>query len=395
MSELDPEPQASEYADSNASLRAQVDVAVIGGGVIGLSIAWQLAKLGRRVCVLERNDCLESTSTVATGMLAPHAEFKPGYETLFPSMIESLDLWSTFAKELQDDAECEIGYEKSGALFVAQNRDEFERLKFRLELHNSLKIESYMLGYDDLHRQEPALKPTVQAAIYCPLDHHVNPLLTLKALMKACRRYHVELIESCVVTRHLREHGDFSLTTSQGKVRTQVLVVATGAWNGAAQPDLIGIKLPIKPVRGQTILLRRTALSPSIQSLIWSDQVHIAQRQDGTLCIGATVEEQGFHRVVTAGGVYFLLHSAQLLVPSIIDMEIISTRAGFRPTTEDEQPIIDCLEPELYIAAGHHRNGFLFAPLTAYSLSRYVDTGVAPKSIQPFGLKRFSHDSIC
>jgi glycine oxidase len=172
------------------------------------------------------------------------------------------------------------------------------------------------------------------------------------------------------------------------------VIVAAGAW--ASQPGLLpdGVRLPVRPLRGQALALRTSAAAPPLRHVLWTEQIHMAAKADGHVVVGATVEEAGFDPSATAGGVYALLDGARRALPSVEDMPIEAVWSGFRPTSDDDAPIIgSCGVPGLLLALGHHRNGVLLAPATAEAVAREALGGPAMPEAARLGLDRFGRRS--
>jgi glycine oxidase len=149
------------------------------------------------------------------------------------------------------------------------------------------------------------------------------------------------------------------------------------------------LALPVRPLRGQSLALRTTARTGTLNHMVWTEQVHMAPKGDGHLIVGATVEDCGYVPGVTAGGLYALLEGARRVLPGIEEMAVEALWSGFRPTSDDDAPIIDTLAPGLVVATGHHRNGYLLAPATADAVADLIGAGELPGYARAFGLARF------
>ena len=375
---------------ASADLPARTDVAVVGGGLIGLSIAWRLARTGHGVTVLERETIGAGASLAATGMLAPAAEHEPGSDPLLPLALESLRLWPEFRDALEAEAGRAIDYRPDGTLVLAVGRDEVERLRFRYDLQRRSGLDATWLPGSEVRRLEPGLRPSVTAGIHCPLDHQVDPRLVMDALAEACRRAGVILAERTPVSGLDWSGGRVTgLRTGDRGVAAETVILASGAWSGEGGllPD--DLALPVRPLKGQSLALRTTARTGTLGRMIWTEQVHMAPKSDGHLVVGATVEDCGFRPGVTAGGLYALLEGARRVLPGIEEMEVEAVWSGYRPTSDDDAPILDTLAPGLIAATGHHRNGYLLAPVTADAIAELVTHGALPEIAQPFTRSRF------
>ncbi|MFF9549537.1 glycine oxidase ThiO [Methylobacterium fujisawaense] len=373
-----------------AVLPARTDVAVIGGGLIGLSIAWRLARAGRTVTVLERETIGTGASLAATGMLAPAAEHEPGSDPLLPLALDSLRLWPGFRDALEAESGRTIDYRADGTLVLAVGRDEVERLRFRYDLQRRSGLDATWLPGSEVRRLEPGLRPSVTAGIHCPLDHQVDPRLVMEALTEACRRAGVILVERTAVTTLDWSGGRVTgIRAGDRVVAAETVILASGAWSGEGGllPDALA--LPVRPLKGQSLALRTTARTGTLARMVWTEQVHMAPKSDGQLIVGATVEDCGFRPGVTAGGLYALLEGARRVLPGIEEMEIEAVWSGYRPTSDDDAPILDTIAPGLVAATGHHRNGYLLAPITAEAIAALVLHGALPEVARPFTRLRF------
>ncbi len=383
-------PATSEGTDR---LPERADVAVIGAGLIGLSIAWRLARAGLAVAVVERGRAGDGASLAATGMLAAAAEHEPGGEGLSPLCVESQRLWHPFRDELEAESGLAIDYRREGTLVIALGRDEVERLRFRHELQRRDGLAAEWLSGPAVRAREPGLRPTVTAGLFCPDDHQVDPARVMAALRRALRAAGGRLVEETTVTALTREGGRITgIETSAGALRAGTTVLASGAWagEGGLIPDLA---LPVRPLKGQSMALQMTPRSGHLSHVVWTEQVHMAPKADGTLIVGATVEETGFDPHLTAGGLYALLEGARRALPGVEEMRVAGVWSGFRPTSDDDAPILGEARPGLVLAAGHHRNGYLLAPVTAEAVAALILRGETLPVAAPFGLARFTPSS--
>ncbi len=346
---------------------ATTDVAVIGGGVIGLAVAWRAAQRGHRVCVLERDELGAGAAHVAAGMLAPVTEADAGELALLALGLRSARAWPDFAAELERAAGADPGLRRSGALVVARDGDEARALERELALRLDLGLDVQRLLPSAARRLEPALAPTVRLALDVPGDHSADPRAVVLALAEAGRRAGVTLRTAAVAERlELGRDGSVAGVALAGGeiVRAARVVVAAGAWSGA----IGGLpRIPLRPVKGQILRLRDPAGAGLVERIVRFEGGYLVPRGDGRYVLGATMEERGFDTTVTAGGLYELLRDAGELVPGAHEMVIEEMSAGLRPATPDNAPVLGPAEEPagLHWATGHHRNGILLAPVTA------------------------------
>jgi glycine oxidase len=376
-------------AAAGAAVPGAVDVAVAGAGVIGLSIAWRLALRGLSVAVFERAEAGAGASLAAAGMLAAAAEHEPGCHDLLALALESQRQWPQFRAGLEAQSGCVIDFRTDGTLVVALGRDEVERLRFRHDLHKRCGLATRWLGGPEVRALEPALRPSVAAGLHCADDHQVDPRLVMAALRAACLAAGVRLFEQCAVTGvDLEGGGVRGLVTARGACRASTVVLTAGAWTGDLVPP--GLRVPVRPLKGQSLALRTTPDTGTLATIVWTEQIYMAPKSDGRLIVGATVEERGFDETITAGGVYALLEGARRAFPAIEEMPIDAIWTGFRPSSIDDAPILGATPVSgLLLATGHHRNGYLLAPVTAFAIESLIADGALPEVAQPFGHDRF------
>jgi len=364
-------------------------VAVVGAGVIGLSIAWRLALRGLSVAVFERATAGAGASLAATGMLAAAAEHEPGCHDLLALALESQRQWPQFRAALEAQSGRDIDFREGGTLVVALGRDEVERLRFRHDLHKRCGLSTRWLSGPEVRAMEPGLRPSVAAGLYCADDHQVDPRLVMTALRAAYVAAGGLLFEHCAVTGVDLEGGRVAgLATGKGSCRAPTVVLTAGAWTGDLLPP--NLTVPVRPLKGQALAVRTTPDTGTLAHIVWTEQIHLAPKSDGRLIVGATVEERGFDEAITAGGLFALLEGARRAFPAIEEMALEAVWTGFRPSSIDDAPILGATSiPGLALATGHHRNGYLLAPATAFAMEALIADGALPAVAQPFGLDRF------
>ena len=367
-----------------------VDVVVIGGGVIGLAVAWRAAQRGRSVCVLERGELGGGASYVAAGMLAPVTEADPGELALLELGLRSARAWPAFAAELADASGIDPGLRCCGALVVARDRDEAEALDRELALRRELGLAVQRLLPSAARRLEPALTPTTRLALAVPGDHATNPRATVTALAEAGRRVGAVMSTGRPVERILWQGAKIAgVRCADGTViAAERVVVAAGAWSGGLA-GLPARTFPLRPVKGQIMRLRDPHGPGMLERIVRFEGGYIVPRGDGRYVLGATTEERGFDTTVTAGGLYELLRDAGELVPGLHELVVEETAAGLRPATPDNAPVLGRAEGAggLVWATGHHRNGILLTPVTAEIVADALDGIDAPDA---FAAERFA-----
>ena len=346
------------------------DALVVGAGVIGLACAWRAAERGLRVCLLERERPGAGASSVAAGMLAPVGEVSWGEERLLRANLESAAAWPAFAARLGEASGREVGYRACGALHVALDRDEAEELRRRHELQLSLGLESEWLRPSECRRLEPGLATSVAGGIHAATEAEADPRVIVSALAEAFRRAGGEMVTGDAPAEALVEGGRLrGVRTREGReIGAGTVVLAAGAWSGEAEWLPAQARPPVRPVKGQILVLR--GAEPVADRIVASRWVYLVPRADGRLVVGATVEERGFERTITAGGVHELLRESYRLLPDVAELEITDMSVGFRPGSPDNAPLVGAGAMDgLVLATGHYRNGILLAPLTAEAVA--------------------------
>lgn len=370
------------------------DVLVLGGGIIGLSIARALAGAGLEVEVLERLHAGAEASLAAAGMLAPLSE-TPSDDAFFAACRASRDLWAPFAAALEAESDLTIDLDREGALAVAFGVHEAEAL-------GDLAMVAHRLG-EPAEEIEPAaflprlpdLSPEISRALFLPGEHRVDNVQALAALFVAARRLGVAVSYGCEVHRiEVLAGGTAVRVEGDGFTREAArLVLAAGAWSGTLSligglPPLNPLPpLPVTPVRGQMALLG--GIEWPFKGTVRCAQGYAARRGLTGLVVGSTTERAGFAAQTTAGGIGGLLTLAGRLFPALAEARLEAVWAGLRPATPDGWPLLGFLPGLPVIAAtGHYRNGILLAPWTAERIAELVlEGGSAP--LAPFSPQRF------
>ena len=358
------------------------DVAVVGGGIVGLACAWYAARLGMSVVVLERDRVGGGASGVAAGMLAPVTEADFGEDELLELNLAAADRWPSFAAELETASGLGCGFRETGALVVAADRDDAEQLRRLAELHTALGLPSRWVVPREARALEPGLSPRVRGAIHAPRDHQADPVATVRALAAACRAAGVEVREHVEVGELVRTGGRATgVGTATAEVAADTVVVAAGAWSAALAPDAP----PVRPVKGQIAALRAPDPSLAPVHVLRTPRCYLLARADGRVVLGATMEERGFDAATTADGVFRLLEAAREVLPDVGELEWTGVRASLRPGTPDNLPAVGRGTCDgLVWATGHFRNGVLLAPLTGELVAAMLDgDGDPPAALDP------------
>jgi glycine oxidase len=371
------------------------DVAVVGGGVIGLSVTWRAAQRQLRVIVLERDQPGGGTSGVAAGMLAPVTEASLNEQAVLGLGLESARRYPEFVADLRSAVpDIDPGYLTCGTLAVARDRDEAEALERELGLRLRLGLDVQRLRPSEARVLEPALAPGVRLGLRASADHAIDPRKLTAALVPACRDAGAE-VRSGASVASVETGSDGAVTGVRLRggetIAAAQVVIAAGSWAGEIAGVPESARVPLHPVKGQIMRLRDPAGPGLLSQVLRMGSGYVVPRADGRYVLGATVEERGFDTTVTAGAVYELLRDAGELVPGISELVIEEVSAGLRPATPDNSPAIGpSTVPGLHYAVGHYRNGILLAPVTAEILAAVLSGEEVPDLAGPFSPQRFT-----
>lgn len=387
---------ASDRSGAGDAPPDAADVVVVGAGVIGLASAWRLARGGRRVVVFDP-DPGRGASWAAAGMLAPVTELHYGEEALLALNLASAQRWSAFAADLQADAAHDVGYRATGTLLLSAERGDRAWAEELFRFQRELGLEAQWLAGARARELEPNLAPGVLGGLWAPGDHQVDNRRLLAALLTAARLAGVTLCRRRVAAVDLAAGAVAGVTLDGGAaVAAPAVVLAAGCRTGEVGGLPPGAVPPVRPVKGQILRLAapdgRPLLTRTVRGLAAGSSVYLVPRIDGSLVVGATVEERGFDETVTAGGVYELLRDAHRFVPGVTELVLAEATAGLRPGSPDNRPAVGAVGavPGLVVAAGHHRNGMLLAPLTADAVVAAVSGGTGPAALAGFAPDRFA-----
>lgn len=368
-------------------------VAVIGGGVIGLAVAWRLVQRGAAVSVFDKGVAGAGASHAAAGMLAACAEAEPGEEALVALGRRSQALWPAFAAELQEASGIPVGLRQDGTLLVALTADDQARLCHDLAFQQGLGLPLRWISAAEARRREPHLAPRLAGAVFSPEDHQVDNRRLAEALRIAVVRAGVTLREQIRVERVLMTANRVTgVVLADGtEVPADTVVLAAGAWSRQVEGLPAASRPPVRPIKGQVIALQMDPAAPLVRHVVWAPNVYMVPRHDGRLLLGATVEEKGFDNTLTAGGVLALLEAAWRAIPAIEELAVADMWVGHRPGSRDDAPILGAAPADgLVYATGHHRNGILLTPVTAEAIARLVLDGEDQPELRAFGMQRFA-----
>lgn len=356
-----------------------VDVVIIGGGIVGLTTAREAARAGMSVTVVDPTPT-HGASFAAAGMIAPLTEYHIGDERLTPLLVEAARIWPDYASMISEEAELPSGYVDHGTVVVGHDADDKAELLRHIPAQRALGFEPEVLTTRAVRDREPALGPTISVGIAAPADHAVHNREFLAALMRANEAAGVRFIhESAQVSERAN-----TVELESHELRAEHIVVATGIDTVDQRVVPAQIRAAIRPVKGQILRLqadRRTSAVPelTVRALVRGKSVYIVPRPSGEVVVGATVEERQFDLGATAAGVFELLRDARAIMPSVDEWAFTESWAGMRPTTHDHLPIVGGgPRPDVHYATGHGRNGILLGPLTGVAMAEFMTTGNMP-----------------
>jgi len=358
-------------------------VIIVGAGIAGLAIAWRLAQANADVELFDRGLAGRGATWAAAGMIAPGAELKDESEPLAEFAHRSRAAWPAFARELESESGCTIGYSEPGSLVVALD----DARARSLEQHAG--PDARWLTPVEVRDREPLVSSDLRGALHVPGDAQVDNRLTAEALRIALVRRNVAIRENTEVRGLLiadnRVHGVLS---PWGAVQGDAVIVASGAWLNALGPAVAELP-PVIPVKGQMVAVQAPDGGRVPQHLLWCNDVYLVPRPDRIL-IGATVEDVGFDTSVSRETCLRLISAAARIVPALRNWDI-SEMWGLRPRTPDGAPVLGASTIEgLYVAGGQFRNGILFAPAVADAMKRVVLSSQPIAEFRAFDPRRFN-----
>jgi glycine oxidase len=397
--------------EKSISSTETADVVIIGGGVIGLTIARALALRGmHNVTLFERAGLGKEASFAAAGMLAPQAEADRGPQAdnplgvvdasddFFRLTCQSRDMYGSFAAALREETGTDIELDTTGTLYLAFTEHDQEEINKRYDWQTRAGLAVEKLSEREARELETCITPSLLAALRFPKDVQVENRRLLTALASSVQRLGVKTITETKVNSLRIEQGRLTgVETSRGFVGCPSVIVASGSWtsfigvSGKGSNESLRLlpRVQIEPVRGQMVCFDS---KPQLtRHVIYSPRGYIVPRRDGRLLAGSTSEAAGFAKQVTAGGIGSILSHAMEIAPGISTLPMIDSWAGLRPRAADGLPVLGpCDEIEgLFYATGHYRNGILLAPITGELIAQAVIDRVISPSLVPFSPNRF------
>jgi glycine oxidase len=376
-----------------------LDCLIVGGGVIGLSLAWQLAERGKKVQVIDRGEIGREASWAGAGILPPanrHALAHP----LDQLRGLSFDLHREWAETLREQTGIDTGYRRCGGIYLARAAGEAAALSawaatqveegVVVERLDAANLKDRKPNGRPLAELEPAIASnlTFRAAWYLPDECQLRNPWYLRALRRMCELRGVEIVPQCeVVDWNIAGERVQGVQTSLGPLHPEQICVTSGAWSGGVLQKA-GITLGVMPIRGQIVLFRTER--PLARSIVNEGPRYLVPREDGRLLAGATEEEVGFDKRNTEEAVRDLINFATSLLPPLRSAEIELTWAGLRPASFDGFPYLGQVPGlrNLYVAAGHFRSGIYLSPGTAVVMAEHMCGTETSLDLAPFRVGR-------
>jgi len=362
------------------------DAIVVGGGIVGLSAAREMAGQGARVVVVERRRVGEEASSAAAGMLAPqvHADADTALLSL---SLRARDRHLALAVELEAETGISVELSALGALDVAFTEEDERALTARSDWQRAHRLPVETLTAEEIRQAEPNVNPAVRKGALIAGDRRLDNVRLVRALAASAVTRGASLLCGRPVTALLVEQGRVAgVRTGAEVLRAPVVVNAAGAWAGRIEGD--PEPPPVEPVRGQ---IAAFVVAPALlRHVVWSTRGYLVPRADGRLIAGTTLENAGFDKSVTAAGLRAVLDIALEISPRLADVPLVDSWAGLRPGTPDGAPILGPgAVPGLFHAAGLYRNGILLGPLAGESVARLALGRPPGVDLAPFSVTRF------
>jgi glycine oxidase len=369
----------------------RAEVLVIGGGIIGLSIARALRQKDvEQVCVLEKNDFGREASWAAGGILAPQVEADHD-DDFFQLARASRDLYPDFVQAVQHESGIDVGFDTTGTIYVAFTEKEAHEFRSRFEWQLSRGLSVEWLTGDEAREHEPAISRHVRCALRFPYDYQVENRRLVEALRIANERAGVLLVPACAAFALRIEKGRvLGVETDHGFIAASWVVLAAGSWSSSIRSTAPLPNINVTPIRGQMLCFKPE--TPLARHVIYSSRGYLIPRSDGRLLAGSTTEDTGFDKRVTEAGISTIRTMAEEIAPALESVPVLEAWAGFRPRAKDGLPVLGPLAgiKGLIYATGHYRNGILLAPVTAKLIAEAILSGATPPLLSPFLPERFA-----
>ena len=366
------------------------EILIIGGGVIGLSIARELRKSGvRDIALVERGTFGCEASSAAAGMLAPQAEADSA-DLFFEFCRESCQLYPEFAVELLDETGLDIELDKTGTLYLGFNDADCDELLKRWHWQRDAGLAVENLSAEDILKLEPHVSSKVRMGLLFPNDWQVENRRLVAALRKSAELNDIAIHEHTKVDSLIVENDKvIGAISGSRRFLADTTILTTGAWTSLIKFGNVSPPVAVRPIRGQMICYQPNV--GMFNHVMYSPRGYVVPRADGRILAGATVEDAGFDKDVTEAGVESLRVIAAEIAPDLKHARMSEKWAGLRPFVSDGFPVIGDVPrfENLFMATGHYRNGILLAPATAKAIASNIIDGERSRYLDAFGTRRF------
>ena len=364
-------------------------VVVVGAGVIGCSVAYELARRGVRVEVIDRRDVGQGATQASAGVLAPFVEAHAGSPVLDLG-ARSLDLYDEFIARVVEDSGSTVQYRRTGTLEVATDDVFLARLRDLGKVYSANGIEVEDLDAKAIRAVEPQLSGNVLGGLLVHTHGFVGATDLTNALRRAAVARGVTFVTPVSATKVSKLGDGLRVETGVRDFSCDAVVLAAGSWSGQVEIE-DAESTPVRPIRGQLLHLGWPA--PPLIRVVWARHCYLVPWADGSVLAGATMEDVGFDERATVSGIQELLDMTQEIVPTSGAAWFKEVRVGLRPGTPDDLPVIgpSANVPGLIFATGHFRNGILLAPLTASIVGDYLVDRRRDLALEITSPLRFSH----
>lgn len=359
------------------------DAIVLGAGIAGLSVARELAKAKQRVLLIERDKRGGKASRAAAGILDPYSE--AGEETpLLPIGLQAFEFYPSFLEEIEKGGEGQVEYEKLGLLYLALTSEDESLLRARFEWQKARRIPVEWLGEKAVRKLAPMVSRRTRSGVYFPQIAKLNAGKLTDALFEAAQEGGVEIRTGVEDSALWIEGGKVrGIEQSGEKMEAPAVALATGSWAGLQ--DKLGFRIPVKPVRGQILLLKAQAPFYPRTILHTIRYAYLVPWPENRLLVGSTLESAGFDDRVTSEGKEDILNRAGEMIESIRELPIESSWAALRPQAEGGMPLIGPAPVSgLFLAGGYYRSGVLIGPLVGKLLAEGIRTRKFSPLLEPF-----------
>lgn len=347
------------------------DAVIAGGGLIGASVALELAEAGLRVALFDAQEPGREASWASAGMISPapeNSEMIP----FVPMSLASAKLYPEFIRKIEELAGTQVGYRADGAIDIIVDGNAQQELSTVIALQHGVGLKAEALSAEKARKMEPALTEEIEAAVFREDEASVDARELTQAALKAAARTGLQITKGNSA-KAISKIGDRcnGLILEHGRVEAKWTIIAAGCFS--AKIEGVAPYAPVFPAKGQMIALRCESLE--IHRPLWLEHTYLVPRNDGRIIAGSTIERTGFDHDVTAGGLKKILNEAIRIAPGLEKARVVETWAGLRPDSPDHLPIIGPTDVEgLLIATGHFRSGILLAPITARMIREWVTT---------------------